>query len=376
MKMKKTIYKYFFNEFIRYFVVVVFALASIIWTIQAVNFLDLVTDDGHAFKIYLLYSFLSIPKVLTKLIPFSFLVASLLTILKFEKDNELIILWTSGLNKIHIVNLVFRISILFVFLQLIMSSFITPQTLNYSRFLLKNSQLQFVPSLLKERRFNDTVEQLTIFVNKKNDDGSYENIFIRDEGKVLTNISEGSSTIFAKTAYISENEKTLVLLNGNIQKVENGNKINVIKFEKTEINLSGLSTKTISEPKIQETSTRQILECVQKRNFYKRYCSHSRNALKDVRIEINKRFGMPIFIPLIALVSCFLLSSRRDKKNLFLNKYFYFIFGFLILISSEISVRYSGISLNHTLAYFLSPVLSLPLVYVFLIRKFKYENLS
>ena len=166
------------------------------------------------------------------------------------------------------------------------------------------------------------------------------------------------------------------MLNGNIQKVENGNKINVIKFEKTEINLSGLSTKTISEPKIQETSTRQILECVQKRNFYKRYCSHSRNALKDVRIEINKRFGMPIFIPLIALVSCFLLSSRRDKKNLFLNKYFYFIFGFLILISSEISVRYSGISLNHTLAYFLSPVLSLPLVYVFLIRKFKYENLS
>ena len=374
--MKKTIYKYFFNEFIRYFVVVVFAFAAIIWTIQAVNFLDLVTDDGHAFKVYLLYTFLTIPKVVTKLIPFSFLLALILTIVKFEKDNELIILWTSGMNKIHIVNFIFRISILFVLLQLIMGTIINPNTLNFSRSLLKNSQLQFIPSLLKEKQFNDTVEGLTIFVNKKNFDGTYENIFIRDEGKLLTNISEGSSTIFAKNGFMKKDNKTLVLLNGNIQKFDSNNKVNIIKFEKTEINLSNLSTKSIVEPKIQETSTIQILQCMQKKNYYKHNCSHARNEIKDVKIEINKRFGMPFFIPLIALIPCFLLSSRRDEKNLFLNKYFYFLFGFIILVGSEISVRYSGISLNYTLAYYLIPIFSLPLVYLFLIRKFKYENLK
>tara|TARA_Y100000590_G_scaffold468311_1_gene650616 strand:+ start:1157 stop:2281 length:1125 start_codon:yes stop_codon:yes gene_type:complete len=374
--MKKTIYNYFFSEFLRYFVVVVFALAAIIWTIQAVNFLDLVTDDGHAFRVYLLYTFLAIPKVITKLIPFSFLIASVLTILKFEKDNELIILWTSGLNKIHIVNLLFRISIIFVLIQILMSSFVTPETLNYSRSLLKDSRLQFVPSLLKEKQFNDTVEQLTIFVNKKNPDGTYENIFIRDEGKVLTNISDGSSTIFAKTAYIESDDKTLVLLNGNIQKLEKDNKINVIKFEKTEINLSNLSTKSITEPKIQETSTIQILQCFQEKNYYKHNCAHSRNAIRDVKIEINKRFGIPFFIPVIALICCFLLSSRKDKKNLFFNKYVIFIMGFITLISSEITVRYSGISTNHTIIYYLIPILLLPLIYIFLITKFKYENLQ
>ena len=194
--MKNRIYKYFFHEFIRYFLVTLFALVSVIWTIQAVNFLDLVTDDGHAFRIYSLYSILTVPKIITKLIPFSFLVASILTILKLEKDNELIILWTSGLNKIHIVNLIFRISLIVMFLQLILASIINPQTLNFSRTLLKNSELQFVPSLLKEKQFNDTVKGLTIFVNKKKPDGSYENILIRDEGKVLTQISSGTSTIY------------------------------------------------------------------------------------------------------------------------------------------------------------------------------------
>jgi len=374
--MKNRINKYFFHEFISYFVVVLFASTAIIWTIQAVNFLDLVTDDGHAFKIYLLYSLLTLSKIITKLIPVSFLVASILTILKFEKDNELIIMWTSGLNKIFVVNLIFRISLLIMFLQLVMSSIVAPGTLNLSRSLLKNSELQFVPSLLKAKQFNDTVENLTIFVDKKNLDGSYENIFIRDEGTILTKISSGSSTIFAKSAYVSEDEKSLILLNGNIQKLESDDNVDIIKFEKTILNLSGLSTKSISEPKIQETSTMLIIKCIKEKNILVHNCSSDEKNLRASKVEINKRFGMPMFIPLIALITCFLLSSRRDKKSYAYNKYIYFLIGFAILISSEITVRYSGNSMNHTAIYYLLPVGLLPFIYLFLIRVFKYENLN
>ena len=374
--MKNRINKYFFHEFISYFVVVLFASTAIIWTIQAVNFLDLVTDDGHAFKIYLLYSLLTLSKIITKLIPISFLIASILTILKFEKDNELIIMWTSGLNKIFVVNLIFRISLLIMFLQLVMSSIVAPGTLNLSRSLLKNSELQFVPSLLKAKQFNDTVENLTIFVDKKNLDGSYENIFIRDEGTILTKISSGSSTIFAKSAYVSEDEKSLILLNGNIQKLESSGNVDIIKFEKTILNLSGLTTKSISEPKIQETSTMLIIKCLKEKNILVHNCSSDEKNLRASKVEINKRFGMPMFIPLIALITCFLLSSRRDKKSYAYNKYIYFLIGFAILISSEITVRYSGNSMNHTAIYYLLPVGLLPFIYLFLIRVFKYENLN
>ena len=374
--MKNRINKYFFHEFIRYFAVVLFASTAIIWTIQAVNFLDLVTDDGHSFKIYLFYSFLTLSKIITKLIPFTFLIASILTILKFEKDNELIILWTSGLNKIFIVNLVFRISLLIMFFQLIMSSLVAPETLNLSRSLLKNSQLQFVPSLLKEKQFNDTVENLTIFVEKKNIDGFYENIFIRDEGTILTKISSGSSTIFAKSAYVTEDEKNLVLLNGNIQKLESDGSVDIIKFEKTVLNLSGLSTKSISEPKIQETSTKSIILCIQKKNIGKHNCDDDKKSLMDIKIEFNKRFGMPFYIPLIALVCCFLLASRKDRKFFYLNKYIYFGISFIILTLAEILVRYSGESFNHTVFYYMIPVLVAPIFYFALTRAFKYENLT
>jgi len=374
--MKNKIYSYFFHEFIRYFTVSLFALVVVIWTIQSVNLLDLVTDDGHAFTIYFTYSILSLPKILTKLIPFSFLIAVILTIIKLERDNELIILWTSGLNKIHIVNLIFRISILITFIQLLMAVFINPSTLNYSRAILKNSQLQFIPSLLKERQFNDTVEGLTIFVDKKNLDGTYSNIFIRDDNSILTKVSNVSSTIFAKSGFISKESKSLVLLNGNIQRLNQSGAISIVKFEKTELNLAGISTKTISEPKIQETPTIQIIQCMRKINAFSQNCTRDRKNAMDTKIEINRRIGIPLFIPIIGMLSCFLLSTRRESKISAYNKYIYFLLGFSFLVIAEITVRYSGFSIKHTFFYYLFPAIMFPLIYFNLIRKFKYENLK
>lgn len=375
--MKKTIYTYFFNEFIRYFIIVIFALAAITWTIQAVNLLDLVTDDGHAFGIYFLYSSLTLVKIVTKLFPFSFLIATLLTISKFEKDNELIILWTSGLNKIHIVNLVFRISLIIMIVQLVLSSIINPISLNYGRSLVKNSQLQFIPSLLIERQFNDTVKGLTIFVDEKEESGNYKNIFIRDDGKILTNISSGASTIFAKSGYVSKDDKNLILINGNIQRSESDGTINIITFAKTSINLSGLSTKTISDPKIQEISTYEIIRCMTLQFLEKdtKSCRYGKNYT-DTKIEINKRLGMPFYIPLISLICCFLLSTRRDKKISYYNNYIYFSISFIILVISEISVRYSGLSWTYTALYYIIPILLIPVFYFLLIKTFKYENLE
>ena len=375
--MKKTIYKYFFYQFVIYFTVTLFALAAVVWTVQAVNYLDLVTEDGHAFTTYFYYSLLTLSKVLTKLIPFCFLTAIILTIIKFERDNELIVLWTSGLNKIHIVNLIFRISVLVMLLQLLLTNIFNPTLLNFSRTLLKNSQLQFIPSLLKEKQFNDAVEGLTIFIEKKDENQIYKNIFIRDDGKILSKIaSSSSSTIFAKSGHMSEDEKNLILYNGNIQKLNEDGDVNIIQFQKTTLNLSGISTKGISEPKMQETPTMQILRCLTQNNTARHNCDDSKKSMMDTKIEINKRFGMPIYIPLISLISCFLLTSRKDKKMFYLNKYIYFFIAVLILILAEIIVRYSGISWNHTIIYYLLPIGTAPLFYLALIRAFKYENLS
>ena len=145
--MNKTIYKYLFYEFIRYFATTLFALAAIVWAVQAVNYLDLITEDGHSFTVYFYYSLLTLSKVLTKLIPFCFLIATVLTIIKLEKDNELIALWTSGVKKISIVNHLVRVSLLIMLLQLILTTTLNPTLLNLSRSKLSKYKSIFFISL-------------------------------------------------------------------------------------------------------------------------------------------------------------------------------------------------------------------------------------
>ena len=374
--MKKTIYKYFFYEFLRYFTITLFALAAIVWTIQAVNYLDLVVEDGHAFTVYFSYSFLTLSKVITKLIPFCFLIATMLTISKLEKDNELMVLWTSGLNKIHVVHFLFNLSLVVMLLQLILTTAINPKLLHLSRSLLKNSQLQFIPSLLKERQFNDTVEGLTIFVDEKDNNQNYKNIFIRDDGKILSEIGAAASAIFAKSGYISSDERNLVLHNGSIQRLEEDGSVNIFRFDKTVLNLSGITTKSITEPKMQETSTQEILLCIKTKDLNIHNCNLDKKSLMDTKIEINKRLGMPIYIPLISLLCSFLLTSRKDKKIYSYKKYIYFTIGFTVLTLAEIIVRYSGISWTHSAVYYLMPLIMAPLFYLILLRTFKYENLT
>ena len=60
-----------------------------------------------------------------------------------------------------------------------------------------------------------------------------KNIFIRDDGNVLSQISSTSSTIFAKSGYLTEDEEHLILHNGNIQKLKKDNTVDIVKFEKT-----------------------------------------------------------------------------------------------------------------------------------------------
>ena len=371
---------------------IILSLACVVWAVQAVNFLDLVTEGGHSFNLYFSYTILGFPKIIARLLPFAFLIALWVTIIKFEKDNELIILWTSGLNKIKIVNLVLLISILVTLFQLIMSSIISPKSLFMSRGIIKNSDLSFFPSLVKEKKFNDTVKGLTIFVeSKKNND--LENIFLRDD----SNGSE-SSTIIAKNGYVIKKGgyDFLILFDGIVQKekIKNNqdNKINTINFSKTEINLSKYAASTITHPKIQERPSRSLLACLIKftksilpnfnlddwasQNCY--YWTGEQNMRDNVNEylnELNRRFILPFYIPLIGLISCFLLSSKRESKN-FLLRLLCFLAGVLIIIFAEISLRSANNSTTLLYAFYIFPIMFGILNYLILLKIFGFENLK
>jgi lipopolysaccharide export system permease protein len=314
------------------------------------------------------------------------LLALVLAILKFDSENELIILWTSGLNKIKIINFFLKIALIVTLIQLFLAAFINPNVLNYSRSLIKASDLNVISSTIKTNEFNDTIEGLTMYVEKKDELGIMKNIFIRDDSHRLTAIENrkksNSLTIFAKKGRLNGKYKSsLILENGSIHLENESKEIQIIKFKKTELFFDDLKTKSIIYPKVQETPSKILLDCFFKKTTHplleghKDLKCHTEKERAEVFAEINRRFGMPLYIPLLSLLSSFLLISREETKVKGWYKYFYFGLAFTILMTAEILVRYSGKSLTYGLFYYLLPLFCIPVVYIELIRRFYYENL-
>ena len=267
---------------------------------------------------------------------------------------------------------------------MIFASIINPKFLNNSRSLIKSSNLDYVSTMIKSNRFNDTIEGLTIYVEEKDKNDLLKNIFIRDDGQVLKSLENtddtNNVTIFAKEGRIIAGKKGnyLALKNGTIQKENDSKEIQSINFVKTNMLLEGLQTKSIIMPKIQETSSKTLLECLLRKEnkFDKLLNCPKTNSKIDLFAELNRRFGMPLYIPAITLVLSFLLISRTENKRKNLYKYFYFIIGFIILVTAEILVRYSGKSLLYSYMYYFIPILSIPFLYLLLFKNFYNENLK
>ena len=66
--MKKLIFRKFLLDLFLSFCVLIISLSVIVWVIQAVNYLDFISEDGHGFKVYFLYTLFNFPKIFSKLL--------------------------------------------------------------------------------------------------------------------------------------------------------------------------------------------------------------------------------------------------------------------------------------------------------------------
>ena len=65
-------------------------------------------------------------------------------------------------------------------ISFLLSCFIVPSTQNKARSFIRQSNLDFFPSLIKPKKFIDTVENLTIFLDEKNGN-IVEKIIIKED---------------------------------------------------------------------------------------------------------------------------------------------------------------------------------------------------
>ena len=375
--LQNKIYLNYFIEILKTFLLILFGLSLIALTIRAVNFLDLIVESGYPLTIYFGYSFLNLFGIAPKFIPFSFLLALTIFILKHINDSEFTILWTAGVKKIALVNLVFYTSVVVLIFYLIFSIFLTPLLLGKSRQLLNYENLNSFLPTVKAQQFSDSFKGFTFFVEEKFEN-EIKNVFIYDKSNALKNLTSNqsdttSTTIIAKEGIV-DNRK-MVLFDGSIISTDKNNKENdIVKFEQINIDLKNLKTGTISQLKFQETSSKNLIDCI--KNPSELIINCNKNANSEIITVLNRRFFLPFYIPIVSLICSFLLIKTQSRNNYFFNKYSIFVLGFFVLLYSELIIRFTGISKIVGTLFIASPFIFTPIIYLFLIYKLNREASS
>ena len=374
--MKKTIYRKLTTDCIKFFLLVLLTISTIIWVLQAVNYLDFVIEDGHGFFVYFKYTLLSFPKIISRIYPFAIFLAFSYILLKYEDRNELMIFWNFGIDKINFINFFIKVSFFFVLLSLLLNAVITPMAQDKARSFIRSSDLDFFESILKPKKFVDVVKNLTIYFEKKNENDELQNVFVNDKSDF-----NNSQSIIAKYGKFEKRgeRKILVLYEGKTINVIN-EEVTEFEFSKTDFNISNFTTQSVTHQKTQENTTLELISCsLIFNNLKKDIDSKIKNKinnctsknLENIYKEMYSRLVKPIYITFLMTISLLLILKSKTHHTFRVYKFKIYSLGFLFIILLESSSKFISINMLQNLLISILPLFLIFIIYFYFLLTLK-----
>ena len=377
--MKKVLFRKLLIDYLSFFFITLFSTSIVIWVFQAVNFLDIMIEDGRDYLVYINFSLLNFPKILSKIFPFALFFSLFYVTTRYELKNELIIFWNFGVHKITVINFIFKISILLLLIQILFTSLLVPKSQDEARSFLRSSTVNFFDNFIKPKKFNDTIKGVTIYSAKKDENGKLYNLYL----KRVIKQNEFQITYAKKGEFKQIGSMPILVLYDGATITSANNKVTNISFSKSDFSLGNIETNATTYKKTQEISSSQLFACII--NFYKldkqkfqsevkniENCSYSN--MQNIIKEFYKRFIIPFYIPLLSLIPLLLITSSKENTNYNKLRIITFLIGLIIIIFSESTIRFINKISVYDVTIMIIPLLLLILLYSFLVNKFNIKS--
>ena len=337
----KKINLYVFIQIIKSCTLVFFIFISIAWLLQISRLFSYLNNLQIDFVNVLFLSFFLIPNLINVTLPFIIIFGLIIAFIKFDKDKEIIAIFSLGLSIKEIIKPFFLISIITIFLYLFLNLFFSPYI--YDKYKQKEFDLRNSINLdnINISNFIQLDENLILDFSKKED--VFEDVFIRF-------IGENENIVFAKKArIIKEPKKFIFNLSEGFKLSFINNKIEKLEFENYKLNFP-----------------------LKNENNYNNYDKNTLTLFnlikyKDYKSIIERMFDTLI---LLTVIIFFYFNNIKDNKFSINHIFIYLFFSILIIIFQNI-IKNLDFSLQFS---FLLNIINFSIIYLFmLINKFKFK---
>lgn len=337
----KKINLYVFIQIIKSCTLVFFIFISIAWLLQISRLFSYLNNLQIDFVNVLFLSFFLIPNLINVTLPFIIIFGLIIAFIKFDKDKEIIAIFSLGLSIKEILKPFFLISIITIFLYLFLNLFFSPYI--YDKYKQREFDLRNSINLdnINISNFIQLDENLILDFSKKED--VFEDVFIRF-------IGENENIVFAKKArIIKEPKKFIFNLSEGFKLSFMNNKIEKLEFENYKLNFP-----------------------LKNENNYNNYDKNTLTLFNLIKYKDYKSMIERMFDTLILLTVIIFFYFNNIKDNKFsINHIFIYLFLSILIIIFQNIIKNLDFSLQFS---FLLNIINFSIIYLFmLINKFKFK---
>jgi len=300
---------YIFGRALKAFVLTLTVLIGVVWLTQALQQLDLMTNKGQTFGLFLKITWLVLPKFISFIAPIAVLIASIYTLNSLNNDSELIIMMNSGAQPFSILQPLLILALMVMVVDSAVAHYFSPNAQRQLRAYFTEINSDLISSVIKPGEFANIDKGITFYVGSRDSNGIFSDVFVSD------NRDKTQSLIYlaSRGAITRTTEGTFfVLQNGTIhRRPKDRGSISIIDYSSYAFDLS--------------TFQRALPDALRykkpKENFTPYLIRFDRN--NDVFVkspgkfyaEFHSRFAEPLYSVTYVLMAFFFLGSAQTIRQ-------------------------------------------------------------
>ncbi len=305
--------RYIFKELLTPFGVSLTFLTFIFLMTRIPEITNMVVNYNTGVTSLVMLLIYTVPRFMEFTIPMSAMIAVLLTAMRMSNDNEIIALKGSGISLFQLLYPVIAFSIIATALSLSITIWAVP----WGKFAFAIKGVELAKSTLnlalKERQFNNTFENVMIYVTSIDIQTSeFSDIFIEDS----RNPDSVNITVASKGLLISDDagySYTFRLFGGAINQVDIKNRsVNAVSFDTYDINFDTNFGQKEMEKQGKDYDEMYLYELLD-------FIKSGKGEPKEVRsakIELHEKFAIPFSCISLALLALSLgISSGPSSRR-------------------------------------------------------------
>lgn len=299
--------RYVFGQIVGPFLFFVIVFTGVIWLTQSLRVIDTIVNNGQSAGVFLEFTALLLPMVLSIVLPISAFAAVLYAVNRLFTDSEITVMLASGLSGTSLLRPVTMFALMVMVVVYAITLYLMPTAQREMRDRLTQIRGDVAVAFVREGQFLSPVKDVSVYLRETGETGEMFGVLVHDEreaDRVVTYTAE-------RALLVRDRDGTrLVMFDGVAQSamVPSTGDLSILRFDQLSYDMSqfdGPAGQRARKPS--EMYVPRLLSITAEEG--------APRALGDFRAEAHEALSSPLYVlalPLLAVAFVISAGFRRQ----------------------------------------------------------------